>query len=73
MSQFSYSEKPEKSEKIFDFMAFAKLVCNPKALVTENKLLDKNNQILARLRETKKVVEFRDSSKKLRNSYLQFV
>ena len=52
-SQFSDTDKP--SEKPFNYMDFARLVCNPKVLVTENKLLDKNDQILAKFRKIKKV------------------
>lgn len=57
-SQFSISdtEKNADTEKsTFNFMEFARLVCNPKVLVTENKLLDKNDQVLAEFRKTKKV------------------
>ena len=50
LSQFS-----DRTEKKFDFMDFARLVCNPKSLLTENKLLDKNCPILAKLKESKKV------------------
>lgn len=52
-SQFSDVEK--SSNKTFNFMDFARLVCNPKTLVIDNKLLNKNDPILIKLRKTKKV------------------
>jgi hypothetical protein len=54
-SQSQFSDAEKNPEKPFDFMDFARLVCNPKVLVTENKLLDKNDPVLAKFRKTKKV------------------
>ena len=54
-SQSQFSDAEKNPEKPFNFMDFARLVCNSKVLVTENKLLDKNDLVLAKFRKTKKV------------------
>ena len=40
---------------LFDFMSFARLLCNNKTCVLENKLLDSSDVVIAALKNTKKV------------------